>query len=83
MGNRFYYVGTGEEAITLKLVHSILIGLTAGMIGEAFSFGERGDVDWNQMIDVINNNALNSVFFDYKVPLTKIMRSGSSITTPA
>lgn len=71
MGNRFYYVGPGEEAIYLKLVHSIMVGLSAAMIGEAFTFGERGEVDWNQMIDVINNSALNSVFFDYKVPLLK------------
>lgn len=71
MGNRFYYVGQGEEAIYLKLVHSIMVGLTMGMIGEAFTFGERGDVDWSQMIEVINNSALNSVLFDYKVPLLK------------
>ena len=48
-----------------------MVGLTTAMIGEAFTFGERGEVDWNQMIDVINNSALNSVFFDYKVPLLK------------
>ncbi len=71
MGNRVYYVGPGEEAIYLKLVHSIMVGLTTAMIGEAFTLGERGEVDWNQMIDVINNSALNSVFFDYKVPLLK------------
>jgi 3-hydroxyisobutyrate dehydrogenase-like beta-hydroxyacid dehydrogenase len=71
MGNRFYYVGQGEEAIYLKLVHSIMVGLTMGMIGEAFTFGERGEVDWSQMIEVINNSALNSAFFDYKVPLLK------------
>lgn len=71
MGNRFYYVGTGEEAIYLKLVHSVMVGLMMGMIGEAFTFGERGEVDWLQMIDVINHSALNSVFFDYKVPLLK------------
>jgi 3-hydroxyisobutyrate dehydrogenase-like beta-hydroxyacid dehydrogenase len=71
LGKRFYYIGPGEEAIYLKLVHSIMVGLTTAMIGEAFTFGERGEVDWNQMIDVINNSALNSVFFDYKVPLLK------------
>jgi len=71
MGNCFYYVGTGEEAIYLKLVHSIMVGLTTAMIGEAFTFGQRGEVDWHQMIDVINNSALNSAFFDYKVPLLK------------
>jgi len=71
MGNCFFYVGTGDEAIYLKLVHSIMVGLTAAMIGEAFTFGNRGAVDWHQMIDVINSSALNSVFLDYKVPLLK------------
>ena len=71
MGERLYYVGQGEEAVYLKLVHSIIVGLTTAMIGEAFTFGEKGDVNWSQMIDVINNSPLNSTFFDYKVPLLK------------
>ncbi len=71
MGKKVYYVGPGEEAIFLKLVHSVMIGVTAAMVGEAFAFGERCGLDWQQMIEVINNSALNSVLFDYKVPLLK------------
>lgn len=71
LGNKHYYVGAGEEAIYLKLVHSIMVGLTALVIGEAFVFGECGNVDWVKMIDVINNSALNSKLFDYKAPLLK------------
>jgi 3-hydroxyisobutyrate dehydrogenase-like beta-hydroxyacid dehydrogenase len=71
MGSSYYYVGTSEEAIYLKLVLSIIVGLTTAMISEALTFGQRGEVDWHQMIDVINNSPLNSAFFDYKVPLLK------------
>lgn len=69
LGKKMYYVGEGEEANYLKLVHSIMIGITAALVGEAFAFGERGGVNWNQMIEVINNSALGSILFDYKVPL--------------
>lgn len=71
IGTHRYYVGEGDEAIYLKLVHSIMVGISAAMIGEAFAFGERGGTDWVQMIDVINNSALNSVLFDYKAPLLR------------
>ena len=69
LGQRSYYVGAGEEAIYLKLVHSLMVGLTAGLVGEALTFGERGGVDWNQMIDVLNHSALSSPLFNYKAPL--------------
>jgi len=71
LGIHQYYVGKNDEAIYLKLVHSIMVGITAAMIGEAFAFGECGGVNWGQMIDVINNSALNSPFFDYKAPLLR------------
>ncbi len=71
MGKKTYYVGAGEEAIYLKLVHSMMIGVTAAMVGEAFAFGERSGIDWEQMIDVINDSALGSVLYGYKAPLLK------------
>jgi len=69
LGRPTYYVGAGEEAIYLKLVHSIMVGLTAAMVGEAFTFGERGGADWHQMIDVITHSALSSTLLSYKAPL--------------
>jgi 3-hydroxyisobutyrate dehydrogenase-like beta-hydroxyacid dehydrogenase len=71
MGKKTYYVGTGEQAIYLKLVHSMMIGVTAAMIGEAFAFGECSGIDWPQMVDVINDSALGSVLYSYKAPLLK------------
>lgn len=69
LSRRAYYVGDGDEAIYLKLVHSLMVGLTAGLVGEALTFGERGGVDWDQMIDVLNHSALSSPLFNYKAPL--------------
>jgi 2-hydroxy-3-oxopropionate reductase len=69
MGNRHYYVGPAEEAIYIKLVHSVMIGILAATVGEAFAFGERGGADWSQMIEVVNNSALSSTVLNYKAPL--------------
>jgi 2-hydroxy-3-oxopropionate reductase len=74
MGNRHYYVGPAEEAIYIKLVHSLMIGILAASVGEAFAFGERGGADWSQMIEVVNNSALSSVVLNYKAPLLRTRR---------
>ncbi len=71
LGKASYYVGPTEEAIYLKLVHSIMVGIYSAMVGEAFTFGERGGTDWGQMIDVIDNSAVASVLFNYKAPLLR------------
>ncbi|HEX9114432.1 MAG TPA: NAD(P)-dependent oxidoreductase [Anaerolineae bacterium] len=71
LGKASYYIGMGEEAIYLKLVHSIMVGVYSAMVGEAFAFGERGGTDWGQMIDVIDNSAVGSVLFNYKAPLLR------------
>ena len=69
LGKQMYYVGDAEQAIYLKLVHSIMVGITAAMVGEAFTFGERGGTDWGQIIEVINHSALSSPLMNYKAPL--------------
>lgn len=69
LGKQATHVGDAEQAIYLKLVHSIMVGITAAMVGEAFTFGQRGGTDWRQMIEVVNQSALGSVLLDYKTPL--------------
>jgi 3-hydroxyisobutyrate dehydrogenase-like beta-hydroxyacid dehydrogenase len=71
LGKASYYVGAAEEAIYLKLVHSIMVGIYAAMVAEAFTFGENGGTDWRQMIDVIDNSAVGSTLFNYKAPLLR------------
>ncbi len=86
LGSVVHYVGEGERVHYLKLVHSIIVGVYAAMIGEAFMFGERGGVEWEQMIDIIQNGPLGSTFLGYNVDLLKeraYKRSGSDINTAA
>lgn len=81
LGKASYYVGAGEEAIYLKLVHSIMVGIYSAMVGEAFAFGERGGADWGQMIDVIDNSAVASILFNYKAPLLRERDYGNPQST--
>ncbi len=69
LGKQATHVGDAEQAIYLKLVHSVMVGITAAMVGEAFTFGQRGGADWGQMIEIVNHSALGSAFLGYKAPL--------------
>lgn len=71
MGSKIYHVGDAEVAHYLKLVHSIIVGVYAGMLGEAFAFGERGGADWEQMIDILKDGPLGSILLDIKAPVFK------------
>jgi 2-hydroxy-3-oxopropionate reductase len=86
LGKVVHYVGQDEVVHYLKLVHSIIVGVYAALIGEAFMFGERGGVDWPQMIDIIQNGPLGSHFLGFNVDLLKektFLESGSDINTAA
>ena len=48
-----------------------MVGITAAMVGEAFTFGERGGTDWLQKIEVINNSVLASMLLGCKAPLLR------------
>lgn len=71
MGSNIYHVGDAEVAHYLKLVHSIIVGVYAGMLGEALAFGERGGADWEQMIDILKDGPLGSILLDIKTPVFK------------
>jgi len=66
MGQKSFYVGEGEQARYLKLVLNIMVGLTAAVTAEALSFGEKGGMDWNQMIDIVINSVVASPLIIYK-----------------
>jgi 3-hydroxyisobutyrate dehydrogenase-like beta-hydroxyacid dehydrogenase len=71
MGQKFFHVGTGEEARYLKLVLNMMVGITSAMTAEALTFGERGGMDWNQMIDIVNNSVVASPLVGYKAQMLK------------
>jgi 3-hydroxyisobutyrate dehydrogenase-like beta-hydroxyacid dehydrogenase len=71
MGQKTFHVGTEDEARYLKLLINMMLGISAAMMAEALIFGERGGIDWAQMIDVINNTAVASPLIGYKAQMLK------------
>ncbi len=66
LGRAVHYVGPKEQARYLKLAINLMVGISAAMIGEALAFGEAGELDWQQMIEIINDSSVASPLFDYK-----------------
>ncbi|UCF90126.1 MAG: NAD(P)-dependent oxidoreductase [Desulfobacterales bacterium] len=71
LGQKLFYVGSGEEARYLKLVLNMMVGLTSGMIAEALTFGQRGGLDWNQMMDIVNSSVVASPLVGYKTQMLR------------
>lgn len=69
MGKKLYYLGAAEQARYLKVVINMMLGVTAAMMGEALALGERGGVEWAQMIEVINNSVVGSPLLAYKADM--------------
>ncbi len=47
----------------------MMVGITAAMVGEALALGERGGVDWQQMIEILNHSAVASPVLGYKAQM--------------
>lgn len=71
MGRKILFVGDSEAAHYLKLVHSIIVGVYAGMLGEALAFGEKGGVDLGLMVDVLESGPLGSILLTGKADALK------------
>ena len=60
LGKKTSYLGTDQEARYLKLVINGMLGIVATMLGETLALGERGGVDWEQMLDIVSNGPVGS-----------------------
>jgi 3-hydroxyisobutyrate dehydrogenase-like beta-hydroxyacid dehydrogenase len=67
-GKTHFYLGEGEQARVIKLVINLMIAGTAGLMAEALTLGEKGGLDWKQMLDVVHQSAAGSPMVGYKVP---------------
>jgi 3-hydroxyisobutyrate dehydrogenase-like beta-hydroxyacid dehydrogenase len=67
LGQKLNYVGTGEEARYVKLLINMIVGTTAMIVSEALTFGEKGGVDWNKMLDAIGTSVVASPVVGYKL----------------
>jgi len=71
MAHKCFHVGAGEEARYLKLVINMMVGLTSAMMAEALTFGEKGGMDWEKMIDVLGDTVVASPLVSYKAQMLK------------
>jgi 2-hydroxy-3-oxopropionate reductase len=69
-----HYVGEGEAAAYLKLVHSMIVGTYSAMIGEALAFGQKGGLPLDTMIDILEGGPLGSRQLSLKAPVLKARR---------
>jgi 3-hydroxyisobutyrate dehydrogenase-like beta-hydroxyacid dehydrogenase len=71
LGQKVFYVGPGDQGRYLKLLVNMMVGITSAMTAEALVFGKRGGIEWDQMIDIINNSVVASPLIGFKVQLLK------------
>jgi len=71
MGKSLFHVGEDEEARYLKLTLNMMVGTSAAMVGEALTFGERGGMDWEKMLDIIDASVVASPLVKYKIQALK------------
>jgi len=71
LSKKALYVGPGEEARYVKLLINMMVGISAAMTAEALTFGRRGGLDWQQMLEIIDNSVACSPLINFKVPLLK------------
>jgi 3-hydroxyisobutyrate dehydrogenase-like beta-hydroxyacid dehydrogenase len=63
---RQFYLGPGEEARYLKLAINMLVGATSALLAEALTFGQKGSLSIDQMLEVICESAVASPLIAYK-----------------
>lgn len=66
MGQKIFYLGAKEEALYLKLVHNMMVGMTSQMLAEAVTFGQKAGLDWHQMLEVISDTVVASPILRFK-----------------
>lgn len=66
-----FHVGEGEQARYMKLVLNLLAASTIAALAEALTFGRRGGLDWNVMLDVIGDSVVASPIVKYSLPPLK------------
>ena len=71
LGQKVFYLGPGDQGRYLKLLVNMMVGITSAMTAEALVFGKRGGIEWDQMIDIINNSVVASPLIGFKVQLLK------------
>jgi 3-hydroxyisobutyrate dehydrogenase-like beta-hydroxyacid dehydrogenase len=68
LGDVRHYVGAGESARYLKLIFNLNIFAQMQILAESAVLGEKGGLDWEQMLEVVSSSVAASPFVKYKIP---------------
>jgi 3-hydroxyisobutyrate dehydrogenase-like beta-hydroxyacid dehydrogenase len=60
------YLGATEQARYAKLAINLMIAVSAGMMAEALALARRGEIDWQEMLTLMENSAIGSPMVKYK-----------------
>lgn len=66
---RAYYVGSAGQAMLLKLVANLLVGLHSLAAAEALSMARRGGLDPSRALEILTASAANSKMLEVRGPL--------------
>ncbi|MEP9379672.1 NAD(P)-dependent oxidoreductase [Aquabacter sp. CN5-332] len=60
------YLGEAEEARYAKLSVNLMIAVSAAMMGESIVLGRKGNIGWQDILDVLKDSAVGSPMVHYK-----------------
>jgi len=66
-GPKVIYLGLHEQARLMKLVVNLMIAQTSAMLAEGLTLGRLGNLDWQDMWEVITNSAVGSPIMKAKM----------------
>ena len=71
LGNRQTYLGTGEEARYMKIIINMMLASVLQAYSEALVLGEKVNIPWEVMIDLIADSAAGAPIIKYKASTYK------------
>jgi 3-hydroxyisobutyrate dehydrogenase-like beta-hydroxyacid dehydrogenase len=80
IGKLRYYVGPGENSRYLKLIFNLNIFAQMQILAESAVLGEKGGLDWHEMLETITSSVAASPFVKYKIPLMQDRRYAPAFT---
>jgi 3-hydroxyisobutyrate dehydrogenase-like beta-hydroxyacid dehydrogenase len=60
------YLGAGEEARYAKLAVNLMIAVSAAMMAESLALARKGGIDWQDILQVLDDSAIASPMVKYK-----------------
>ncbi|MBW2083011.1 MAG: NAD(P)-dependent oxidoreductase [Deltaproteobacteria bacterium] len=65
---KHFYLGSEEEARWMKLVVNLQVGALAAALGEGLTMGRAGGLDWEIMLEVLEQSVVSSPLLKVKLP---------------